>query len=684
MKPKLSNMKKLVLSLVILAGFAMQALAYDFQSGDLLYTIISTAPPCVRLDGHVDGTEAQGDLTIPEAVEYEGVTYTVTEIGGNAFNGCVGLTGRLEIPSTIKQIGKQAFRQCCGFSGDLVIPNSVSSLGSGAFQGCLNLDGQLVLSNSITTTPHYSFAGCSKLSGTLIIPNSVMDIRYGAFAECSGFTGDLIIPNTVAILGKGGEGLNGFYGTFQDCTGFDGCLVLPDSLKIIYSKCFDGCCNLTGSLLLPNGLEEICDYSFFNCRGFVGEVNLPVSLKKIGNCAFDGCSGFTGKLVFPDTLEWIGDEAFAWCSFFTDVEFRHHVFYENNYGGEVFKGWSFVELDIPEGWTTIHMGTFKSCKDLTVVHFPESLTDIDNYAFDNCNQLCEIDFPENLQTIGCGAFRCKNLRKIHLPHSLTEIRGWAFDRSGLMGDVVIPDQVGRVETRTFDSCVYIKRIVLGKNVNCIYDDAFKNTQLESMIIKAVVPPELKFYSTPIHIPTDLPVTVPCGTLETYQNTEGWHEFTNIREGVTDIISVSSSNESVGIASIPKEATCEDRTVEVEAIPNEGCAFMYWVANGEQVSSENPYGFMLEEDTELVAYFSGTGVDEKEQMFIVYPNPARETVTIEGIEVAEVQVYNALGQLVKTVRGTNEINVGDLPEGMYLLRITDKEGVSFVKRITINK
>ena len=90
--------------------------------------------------------------------------------------------------------------------------------------------------------------------------------------------------------------------------------------------------------------------------------------------------------------------------------------------------------------------------------------------------------------------------------------------------------------------------------------------------------------------------------------------------------------------------------------------------------------MQEEDTELVAYFSGTGVDEIGQKSFIYPNPSRETIIIEGIEPAEVQVYNALGQLVKTVRGTNEINVGDLPEGVYLLHITDKEGNTFSERI----
>ena len=66
--------------------------------------------------------------------------------------------------------------------------------------------------------------------------------------------------------------------------------------------------------------------------------------------------------------------------------------------------------------------------------------------------------------------------------------------------------------------------------------------------------------------------------------------------------------------------------------------------------------------------------------LAYPNPAKEKVRIEGIEVAEVQVYNALGQLVKTVRNSNEISVAGLVEGVYLVRIMDAEGKNYVARV----
>ena len=69
---------------------------------------------------------------------------------------------------------------------------------------------------------------------------------------------------------------------------------------------------------------------------------------------------------------------------------------------------------------------------------------------------------------------------------------------------------------------------------------------------------------------------------------------------------------------------------------------------------------------------------------LYPNPARDIVRIEGITVAEVQVYNALGQMVKTVKDSNEINVAGLLEGVYLLRIADAEGRNHTARIAVKK
>ena len=583
-------MKKLVLSLVILAGFAMKALAYDFQLGDLLYSINSTIPPTVRLVGHADGSMAQGELVIPETVTYEGISYAVTIIGENAFRGSEFLTG------------------------------------------------------------------------TLVIPNSIEEIHAGAFNDCSGFTGDLVIPNSVHKINIADGLQNTIPGTFENCMGFNGHLILSNSLEIIGDAqgggCFSGCVNLIGELVIPGTTTYIGERAFQGCEGFTGSLVIPESVTEIGHYAFAGCSGIE-DLVFPDIPFQIGSNLFNGCTGLTDVS-------------------------LPKGWTTTGEYTFANCLGIQNIQLPESLLEIGRGAFSNCINLTNVVFPNELQIIGNNSFgNCKNISALCLPEHLVIISYDAFYHcTGIVGELIIPDSVEALPYGVFCSCVGITHLVLGKSLNYMSALAFENTNIETIMTKATVPPELDHLDI-WHFSADIPIKVPCGTLEAYQNADGWSEYTNIHEGVTDLLSVLYFDETAGTVRILKEATCEDRTVEVEAIPNEGCAFMYWVANGERVSNENPYSFVLEEDTELVAYFSGTSVDEKEQLLIAYPNPTSGLVNITGHEFKAAEAFNAIGQRVVTATGEGErltVDLNGLPTGVYFVNITKKDGRKCVRKI----
>ena len=70
----------------------------------------------------------------------------------------------------------------------------------------------------------------------------------------------------------------------------------------------------------------------------------------------------------------------------------------------------------------------------------------------------------------------------------------------------------------------------------------------------------------------------------------------------------------------------------------------------------------------------TEVNEAQGALRLYPNPVQGIVRIEGMEVEEIQVYNAQGQLVRKYHHTNEVDLEDLPQGIYQLRLTDKNGM----------
>ena len=99
-------------------------------------------------------------------------------------------------------------------------------------------------------------------------------------------------------------------------------------------------------------------------------------------------------------------------------------------------------------------------------------------------------------------------------------------------------------------------------------------------------------------------------------------------------------------------------------------------DGEQVFENPEYN---------TCYIDETSVQEQDLLHVsLYPNPAKETVLIEGAKAAEVQVYNVFGQLVKTVKDSHEINMAGLPQGVYLLRIADTEGRSHTARVAVKE
>ena len=579
-------MKKLVLTIVIMAGFMMQALAYDFQSGDLLYTVISTAPPCVSVAGHVDGENAQGELDIPSVVAYEGVRYTVSEIGEWAFKNCSGLTGQFTIPSTIDTIQAGAFYGCSGFTGtldlsfstavfkenvfrecsgftELHLPLFISEIPLGLFCGCSGLTGTLVfpesetveiigegafarcsgftglvLPNGLREIREQAFAGCTGFTGNLVIPETVTHIKYEAFGHCSGFSGDLIIPNSVVELGNTQN--NNYYihpepySTFADC--FDH-LVLSQSLDTIGPRCFSGCTRLTGDLVMPEGLKAVFSYAFADCKG-ITSLTLNDSLAIIGVSAFSYCNGIMGTVAIPENVS-IGHSAFEMCEGIEALVLPNNLSFDNDSSirGYVFLGCTgLTEVDIPEGWTKIEQSNFAYCSNLRTVHLPESLTSIEGSAFSNCTSLEEINLPDGVVAIGASAFiNCRSLTHIELPSAL-ETLGAAFGRcTSLSDEMVIPDLVQRINLMTFDSCYKLNRVVFGNSVNYIAEPAFEHTELSSLVLKTMTPPDLMRKTTEgaWHFPADIPIIVPCGALEAYQNDESWGNFTNITEDCGD-------------------------------------------------------------------------------------------------------------------------------------------------------
>ncbi len=87
--------------------------------------------------------------------------------------------------------------------------------------------------------------------------------------------------------------------------------------------------------------------------------------------------------------------------------------------------------------------------------------------------------------------------------------------------------------------------------------------------------------------------------------------------------------------------------------------------------------------------SVSGIDEltaEINNIVVYPNPNKGVFIIKSSEELNVEVFNSVGQIVyqgNQYPGTNEINLGFKVEtGLYVVRMTNKQGYSYYENIVI--
>ena len=157
------------------SNVSIDNLCYNLNDNTLTASVI----------GHIQGTSAVGELTIPSTVTYtdeENVTrtYSVTIIATSAFFNCYGFTS-LSIPNSVKWIFDSAFSGCSGFTGSLNIPNSVYQIGEEAFSNCYGFDGTLIIGNSVSSIGYHAFVDCRNFSSMICFSNTPPTIEWNAF-----------------------------------------------------------------------------------------------------------------------------------------------------------------------------------------------------------------------------------------------------------------------------------------------------------------------------------------------------------------------------------------------------------------------------------------------------------------------------------------------------------------------
>ncbi len=569
--------------------------AHFVSEGNIVFADANVKAICVANwdtngDGELSYSEAASVTSLGEVfrnnteiTSFEELQYfiSLTSISNYAFNNCSGLTGALFIPNSVTSIGKHAFSNCSGLTGSLTIPNPVTEIGDYAFFNCSGFTGSLIIPNAVTFIGENAFMRCNGFTGSLTISNSVSWIDDQAFYDCTGLTGSLVIPSSVVSIGSN---------AFKNCSGLTGTLTIPNSVTYIGSGAFSDCSALTGSLIIPNSVTTINSNTFENCSGLTGSLTIPNSVTKIGFGAFRNCSGFIGSLTIPNSVTSIGESAFYNCSGLISLNISNSV---TSIGRYAFYNCSGLtgSLTIPNSITSIEERAFYGCSGLTgPLTIPNSVTTISNYSFYNCSDLTSIIvLAETPPSLGSNSFSfqfsmltyysdtplyvpCESVDVYQVADiwkRFTNIMGMCA--SGTVTVAANPAEGGMVTGNGIYECGTSCTVTATPNENYTFmywteNNNVVSTQAEYTFI---VPADCNLVA---HFTLPLNIAVASNSAEGGMVNGG---------GVFDY----------------------GNTCTVTATPNENYTFMYWTENGDIVSSDAEYSFMVTDNRDLVAHFT---------------------------------------------------------------------------------
>lgn len=297
----LSTYLKATFAVAIITGTAFGADAQTFEKDSLIYTVLSAEAKTVAVK---TGNINKMHVVIPETIENEGVTYTVTETQERGFEKMKSLL-TVDIPKTIVKFGKHSFNECSNLQKTIIhdvnawakIDFSNTSLANPAYKSENLYLGDKLLEDVVITDPITQINPLTfyyvKTIKKVTLPPTITKIGKWGFYKCG--VQDINLPDALTTSEDYAFQYSGLThlempdnyitmknGTFLECVNLKS-VKLPKNLKTLPLNTFQKCNGLE-TVEFNEGLETIKKGAFVATS--IKTLNLPKSLKKIENQAF--------------------------------------------------------------------------------------------------------------------------------------------------------------------------------------------------------------------------------------------------------------------------------------------------------------------------------------------------------------------------------------------------------------
>lgn len=364
------------------------------------------------------------------------------------------------IPNTVNKIGSGAFKSNARIT-KVDIPDTVEEIGESAFEDCKQL-GYVKMSNKTKTIGINAFRKC-KLLNNIELPVGLKEISKGAF-EDSGLE-VVKMPSTLKTLGEGAFKYSG-------------------NLKI---------------LELNDGLERIGKEILTTCYKIQG-LRIPSSVKKIeGPLTTDMGSDWKWLLVENDDIEIAGmdsypkllTEQWAQITYYGGEPSTLKTIYDKNKTPSskvIFKNKvefnNITTFEFKEKEIVLRAGEEKKL-ELNIV--PKEAIDNRVHYLSSNKDIVSVNSKGEIKANKSGEaliyamdlFGHKATLKVIVELSEDEI--YKIDENGVLigyygHDTIIniPDKVKEISSQAFKEDLKITKVIIGKNVKKIHDDAFSN------------------------------------------------------------------------------------------------------------------------------------------------------------------------------------------------------------------